>query len=76
MITAYFLCKARQGKLKIAANSLREHEELEDVNETLGNYDIICKGVFEDMDDLKTFIQNKLQITDGIKDTETLMVIG
>jgi DNA-binding Lrp family transcriptional regulator len=76
MITAHFLCKTRQGKLKIAANALREHRELEDVDETLGNYDIICKGLFEDMDELKTFIQNKLQITEGVKETTTLLVIG
>lgn len=76
MITAYFLCKTRQGKLKIAASALREHEELEDINETLGNYDIVARGLFEDMDELKTFIQNKLQITEGVKETTTLLVIG
>lgn len=75
MIVAYFLITARQGKLRIASSALREHGELEEVHETLGCHDIIAKGLFEDAEDLKTFIQNKLQIAEGVKGTQTLLVL-
>ena len=74
MIIAYFLVHTRQGKLKIATAALCEHEELEEVNEVLGSVDI-AKAIFSDMDELQGFIQNKLQIAEGVKDTQTLIVM-
>lgn len=75
MIIVHFLINTMQGKLKITYASLKECEELDDISIVLGNYDIIAKGIFEDKEELYTFIQNKLQITDGIENTKTLIVM-
>jgi len=75
MIIVHFLINTLQGKLKITHASLKECEELDDISIVLGNYDIIAKGLFEDKNELYTFIQNKLQITDGIENTKTLIVM-
>jgi DNA-binding Lrp family transcriptional regulator len=75
MLSTYFLVKTCQGKLKITHGTLKEYEELSDVHIVLGTHDIIAKGVFEDKEDLQAFIQNKLQITEGIRDSQTLVVM-
>jgi len=74
MEVAYILIEARHGKLKIVSAALKKHEEIEELHEIYGRYDIIVKVVCEDGVELKSFIQNKLQITEGIKATETLIV--
>lgn len=74
MEVAYILVECRHGKLKIAASSLRRHDEVEELHEVFGRCDLVAKIVCEDRDDLKAFIQNKLQIAEGIRATETLVV--
>ncbi|MFP4523733.1 MAG: Lrp/AsnC ligand binding domain-containing protein [Candidatus Woesearchaeota archaeon] len=74
MEVAYILVDCRHGKLKIAANALRRHEEVEELHEVFGSADLVVKIVCEDREELKAFIQNKLQITEGIRTTETLVV--
>ncbi|NJL44462.1 MAG: Lrp/AsnC family transcriptional regulator [Nitrosarchaeum sp.] len=73
MIVAYMLIKARHGKLKICEASLRAHEEIDEIHEVFGDRDIIAKIIVEDLAELKEFIQNKIQITEGIKETQTLI---
>ncbi len=73
MEVAYILVLCRHGKLKIVSNALKKYEEIEDLHEVYGSYDIVAKIVCEDRAELKSFIQNKLQITEGIKHTETLL---
>lgn len=73
MEVAYILIQCRHGKLKIASNALKRFEEIEELHEVYGNYDIIAKVVCTDRLELKSFIQNRLQITEGIKHTETLL---
>ncbi|RME53768.1 Lrp/AsnC family transcriptional regulator [Candidatus Woesearchaeota archaeon] len=73
MIIAYILIKARHGKLRICEVALKNHEEVEELHEVLGEWDIIAKVAVPDLASLKEFIQNKLQITEGIKETTTLL---
>jgi DNA-binding Lrp family transcriptional regulator len=74
MEIVYILINTRQGKLKIASNALKKYEEVDELHEVYGRFDIIVKIIAKDKAELKSFIQNKLQITEGIKSSETLIV--
>lgn len=69
----YVLIKTVHGKLKIVSSKLRTFEEVEDIHEVYGQYDIVAKIVLESQSEIKKFIQNKLLIVEGIESTETLM---
>ncbi len=73
MIVVYMLIGVRQGKLKIAHSKLKSFPEVTEIHETYGQYDIVAKVQCNTMPELKEFIQNKIQITEGIKSTETLI---
>ena len=73
MELAYILIHCRHGKLKLTSNALRRFEEIEELHEVFGSYDIVAKVVCDSRSELKGFIQNKLQITEGIKHTESLV---
>lgn len=74
MEVAYLLIKCSQGKLKIASSRLRKYEEVDEIHEVFGRYDIIAKIICENRSELQSFIQNKLQITEGVATSETLIV--
>lgn len=74
MEVAYILIECGHGKLKIVSNSLKKYEEIDELHEVFGRFDIIAKIVCTDKTEMKSFVQNKLQITEGIRNTETLIV--
>lgn len=67
--------KARHGKLKIVSKGLRKFDEVKEVHEVYGSYDIIAKIVVEDEMALKSFMQNKLLILEGVKDTQSMIAL-
>jgi len=75
MEVMFILIKVTHGKLKLVSSKLRDFEEIEEVNEIYGRYDIIAKVVVESKEEVKKFIQNKLLITEGISTTETLITL-
>ncbi len=68
------LIQTEHGKLKLVSSKLNKCEEIEQIDEVYGRFDIIIKIVVENQDELKKFIQNKIFIVEGITDTETLLV--
>ncbi|MBU0472005.1 MAG: Lrp/AsnC ligand binding domain-containing protein [Nanoarchaeota archaeon] len=74
MEISYILIKTIHGKLKLVSSKLKTYEEVEEMHEIYGRYDIIAKVVVDSRDDLKKFIQNKLLILEGIASTESLVV--
>ena len=74
MIIAYMLVSTRQGKLKLVSTALRALEMVTEIHEIYGRYDIILKIEALDYGKLKEFMQNKIQIVEGITKTETLLV--
>lgn len=74
MEVVYILIQCNHGKLKIVSNALKKFEEIEEIHEVYGRFDIVAKIICEDRTELKSFIQNKMQITEGIKSSETLIV--
>jgi len=74
MEKAYMLINTRQGKLRIATSKLKEFEEVKAIHEVYGRFDVIAEVETENRAELKSFIQNKVQIIEGIKSTEILLV--
>lgn len=68
------LINTRQGKLKIVEAKLREYQEVKEVHEVYGRFDLIAEIETENRAELKSFIQNKIQIIESIRSTETLLV--
>ncbi len=71
----YVLIKVSHGKLKVVSSKLRSYEEIIEVHEIYGRYDIIAKVVLENEGEMRKFMQNKLLITEGMIGTETLVVL-
>jgi DNA-binding Lrp family transcriptional regulator len=69
----YFLINVEHGKLKIVSNDLRKIEEIVEVVEVFGRYDIIAKALVNDDYHLKSFYQNKITLLSGITRTETVI---
>ncbi|MFC2135961.1 Lrp/AsnC family transcriptional regulator [Bacteroidota bacterium] len=74
MEVAYILIKTVFGKLKLVSSKLQSYEEVDEIHEIYGRYDIIIKIVVEDRNELKKFMQNKLLILEGISSSESLVV--
>ena len=73
MEVAYLLVNCLRGKFKIAATALRRFDEIDELHEVYGRFDIIAKVICENKHELKAFVQNKLQIAEGVKYAETLI---
>lgn len=74
MEKAYMLINTRQGKLRIASSKLKEFKEVKEIHEIYGRFDIVAEVETGTSTELKAFIQNKVQIIEGIKSTEVLLV--
>ena len=58
----------------IVSAKLKEFDEVKEVHEVYGRFDIAAEIETENRAELKSFIQNKVNITEGIKSTEVLLV--
>jgi len=74
MVTVYMLIVSKHGKAKLVWSGLRKFEEITEIHEIYGRFDIIAKVEADDLEKLKEFVQNKVRITEGIRKTEILMV--
>ena len=76
MKTIYLLIITRPNKLKIVSNTLSKCEEIKDIYEVYGQYDIVAKVEVDSLEDMQTFFQNNISIIEGIRKTETLISMG
>ena len=74
MDVAYVLIRADHGKLKIVSAALKQFDEVDEVHEVYGRFDVVAKVICNDRSELKSFMQNKLQILEGVASSETLLV--
>ena len=51
-------------------------QEVQELAEVYGRYDILAKVVVENDDELQSFYQNKLSVISGIVKTETLVAMA
>lgn len=71
---AYVLIMTAYGKKKDVSRKLLEFDEIKDIHEVYGQYDIIIQIKTENINTLEDFIQNNIRSIREIQKTETLVV--
>ena len=74
MALVYLLIRAEHGKEGLVKATLSKYDEIKEIYEIFGRYDILAKVQTEDIVLFRRFIKNKLRIIEGIKSTEPLFV--
>ncbi len=74
MGTTYILITTKHGKIKLVSAMLKKMEEIKEIAEVYGRYDIIVKVQTGSDEDFKRFMQNKIRLVEDIEKTETLIV--
>ena len=74
MTLVYILLRAEHGKIGLVKAALSKHEEIKDIHEVFGRYDIIVKLETRSPEEFKRFVRNKLRVMEGIKSIEPLFV--
>ena len=74
MVLVYLLIRAEHGKIGIVKAQLENLDEIVEINEVFGRYDIIGKVESYSMKDFRKFIQNKIRVQEGIKSVEPIFV--
>ncbi len=70
----YMLIITRYGKKKNVSNHLLKFDEIENLHELYGRWDIIAKIKAKDMAALEGFIQKNIRTMPDIHGTETLVI--
>ncbi|MGC8561992.1 MAG: Lrp/AsnC family transcriptional regulator [Thermoplasmata archaeon] len=76
VVTAMVHLKADTAKIETISASLSELNFVEDIYLTTGNWDMILKVRFPNVNQMKNFLVKDLRNVDGIKDSYTSMVIN
>lgn len=73
MITALVLFKAERGKIPRLANQLGAIQEVVEVLSITGQYDLMAKIQVHDYENLSDIVTEKMQNTEGVLETRTMM---
>ena len=74
MTLVYLLIRAEHGKIGIVKAQLQKFEEIKEIHEVFGRYDIIARVKTFDNKEFRKFVQNKLRVQEGIKSIEPVFV--
>ncbi len=74
MVKAFILVKVQVGSERDIFNKLKKMDEIEDVNELYGEWDIIAKVKVNKLEDLDSLISDKIRAVKEIKETSTMIV--
>ena len=73
-MTPFFVqIKCELGKSYEVANALAEAEIASEIYSTAGDYDLLVKFYVEGATDIGHFVNEKVQVIPGIKDTHTII---
>jgi DNA-binding Lrp family transcriptional regulator len=72
MTLVFLLIRAEHGKTGLVKAQLEKFNEIIDINEVFGRYDIIARVETYDNKEFKKFTQNKIRIQEGIKSVEAV----
>ncbi len=73
-MTPFFVqIKCELGKSYQVANALAEAEIASEIYSTAGDYDLLVKFYVDRNTDIGHFVNEKVQVIDGIKDTHTII---
>ncbi|ETR76501.1 AsnC family transcriptional regulator [Afipia sp. P52-10] len=73
MIAFFVQIKCELGRAYEVANALSEAEIASEIYSTAGNYDLLVKFYVERGTDIGHFINEKVQVIPGIRDTYTII---
>ena len=73
MKTFFVQIKCDLGKSYEVASALADAEIASEIYSTAGHYDLLAKFYIDDEDDVGKFVNEKVQIIPGIKDTFTVV---
>ena len=76
VVTAVIHVKTSTDKIEEISKSLQEINYVEDIYLVTGEWDLILKVRFPDVDSMKKFLLKDLRNKEGIKDSQTSMVIS
>jgi len=68
----YLLVRAEHGKEGLVRATLTKFEEIVELYEVFGRYDIVAKVDSPSNKDFSKFIRNRVRVLEGIKSIETL----
>ena len=75
IIKAFIGLRVQPANLKEIVDHLSEHPDVQVLYRTSGDTDIFAEVIFEQMEDLKTFLEDELRL-EGILGTIVTIVIG
>ena len=73
MYRLFILAKCDLGHAETVGTAVAELEEVSEVYSVTGEYDLLIKVVFEDLQSISDFVQDKLHRVPHLKDTQTMM---
>jgi len=74
MVLVYMLINTKHGKNMIVAVALQKLDDVVELHEVYGRYELIVKLEADSLAKMRKFIQNKIMIIEGIVRCETLFV--
>ncbi len=74
MVTAFVLITVSPGAEKPVSKLLSDMKEVVEVNELYGEYDIIVKAEMSSLEELDTFLTDKIRSIPDVKLTSTMLV--
>jgi len=72
MTLVFLLIRAKHGKNGLVRAQLEKFEEITELYEVFGRYDIIAKVETYSNKEFRNFVQNKLRVEEGIKSVEPI----
>ena len=76
MIKAYVLIVSDPGTTRRVAAALGEIDDVEELHEVMGPYDIIVELVVESLRDIPPILTDQIRSLEGIQSTTTLVAIS
>lgn len=73
MVPFFVQIKCQLGQAYPVANALAEAEIASEIYSTAGDYDLLVKFYVDSGTDIGHFVNEKVQIIPGIKDTHTII---
>ena len=72
---AYILMTAKHSYAKTVAEKLMQFDEVQNIHELFGQYDLIVKVLTDSNGELSAFVRNNISTMPEIERAETLIVI-
>jgi len=75
MITAFVLIQVSSGKERELLSLLRKKEKIKEVYLVIGEYDLICRIVADDLSELERIIEREIRSLANIKAVSSMVSI-